>query len=55
MVGPAGETLNQFQQVLDTYGPHLKNLLGVVIAIAIFMVFLRMLKKFKPSEAEVEF
>ena len=49
-----GETLNQFQEVLDTYGPHLKNLLGVVIAIAIFIVFLRMLKKFKPSEAEVE-
>ena len=23
MVGPAGETLNQFQEVLDTYGPHL--------------------------------
>jgi flagellar M-ring protein FliF len=53
-VGPAGETLNQFQQVLDTYGPHLKNLLGVVLAIAIFVVFLRMLKKFKPSDAEVQ-
>ena len=26
-VGPAGETLNQFQQILDNYGPHLKNLL----------------------------
>jgi flagellar M-ring protein FliF len=54
VVGPAGETLNQFQQVLDNYGPHLKNLLGVVIALAIFFVFLRMLKKFKPNEAEVE-
>jgi flagellar M-ring protein FliF len=53
-VGPAGETLNQFQQILDTYGPHLKNLLGVVLAIAIFVVFLRMLKKFKPSDAEVQ-
>ena len=53
-VGPAGETLNQFQQILDTYGPHLKNLLGVVLALAIFIVFLRMLKKFKPSEAEVQ-
>jgi flagellar M-ring protein FliF len=53
-VGPAGETLNQFQQILDTYGPHLKNLLGVVLALAIFVVFLRMLKKFKPSEAEVQ-
>lgn len=53
-VGPAGETLNQFQQVLDTYGPHLKNLLGVVLALAIFVVFLRMLKKFKPRDAEVQ-
>ncbi len=53
-VGPAGETLNQFQQILDTYGPHLKNLLGVVLALAIFIVFLRMLKKFKPSDAEVQ-
>lgn len=53
-VGPAGETLNQFQQILDSYGPHLKNLLGVVLALAIFIVFLRMLKKFKPSDAEVQ-
>ncbi len=53
-VGPAGETLNQFQQILDTYGPHLKNLLGVILAIAIFIVFLRLLKKFKPSDAEVQ-
>ena len=53
-VGPAGETLNKFQQVLDTYGPHLKNLLGVVLALAIFVVFLRMLKKFKPRDAEVQ-
>ena len=52
--GPAGETLNQFQNLIDTYGPHLKNLLGIVLAIAIFIVFLRMLKKFKPSEAEVQ-
>ena len=53
-VGPAGETLNQFQNILDTYGPHLKNLLGIILAIAIFVVFLRMLKKFKPSDAEVQ-
>ena len=26
-IGPGGETLNQFQRILDTYGPHLKNLL----------------------------
>ena len=43
-VGPAGETLNQFQQILDNYGPHLKNLLGVILALVIFVVFLRMLK-----------
>jgi flagellar M-ring protein FliF len=53
-VGPAGETLNQFQNILDTYGPHLKNLLGIILAVAIFVVFLRMLKKFKPSDAEVQ-
>ena len=52
--GPAGETLNQFQQLLDTYGPHLKNLLGIILALAIFFVFLRMLKKFKPNDAEVQ-
>ena len=27
-IGYGGETLNQFQHLLDTYGPHLKNLLG---------------------------
>ena len=53
-IGPGGETLNQFQRILDTYGPHLKNLFGVVLAIVIFMVFLRMIKKFKPNDAEVQ-
>ena len=53
-IGPAGETLNQFQHILDTYGPHLKNLLGVVLAVAMFVIFLRMLKKFKPTDAEVQ-
>jgi flagellar M-ring protein FliF len=52
--GPTGETLNQFQHLLDTYGPHLKNLLGIILALVIFFIFLRMLKKFKPSEAEVQ-
>jgi flagellar M-ring protein FliF len=52
--GPGGETLNQFQNFFDTYGPHLKNLLGVVLALAIFIIFLRLLKKFKPSDAEVQ-
>ena len=31
-----------------------KNLLGIILAIAIFFVFLRMLKKFKPNDAEVQ-
>ena len=52
--GPGGETLNQFQNFMDTYGPHLKNLLGIILALAIFVIFLRLLKKFKPSEAEVQ-
>jgi flagellar M-ring protein FliF len=52
--GLAGETLNEFQNFIDTWGPHLKNLLGVVLAIAILIVFLRMLKKFQPSDAEVQ-
>jgi flagellar M-ring protein FliF len=28
--------------------------LGVVLALAIFIIFLRLLKKFKPSDAEVQ-
>jgi flagellar M-ring protein FliF len=52
--GLAGETLNEFQNIIDTWGEPLKNILGVVLAIAIFIVFLRMLKKFKPSDAEVQ-
>ena len=52
--GIAGETLNEFQNIIDTWGPHLKNLLGVVLAIAILIVFVRMLKKFQPSDAEVQ-
>jgi flagellar M-ring protein FliF len=52
--GLAGETLNEFQNFIDTWGPHLKSLLGVVLAIAILIVFARMLKKFKASDAEVQ-
>ena len=52
--GIAGETLNEFQNIIDTWGPHLKNLLGVVLALAILIVFVRMLKKFQPSDAEVQ-
>ena len=53
-MGPSGEALDQFQTFIDSYGPHLKNLIGVILAITIFVVFLRMLKKFKPSDAEVQ-
>jgi len=53
-LGPGAETLDQFQNFIDSYGPHLKNLVGVILALTIFIVFLRMLKKFKPSEAEVQ-
>jgi flagellar M-ring protein FliF len=52
--GLAGETLNEFQNFIDTWGPYLKNILGVVLAIAILIVFVRMVKKFKPSDAEVQ-
>jgi len=53
-IGPAGETFNQFEQIINNYGHLLQNLLGVVLALAIFFIFLRMLKKFKPNDAEVE-
>ena len=53
-IGPAGETLNQFEHILQTYGHHIKNLVGIVLALVIFVMFLRMLKKFKPSDAEVQ-
>ena len=52
--GAAGQTLGQWQQLIDTYGPILKSLLGPLLAIIMFIVFLRMFKKFKPSEAEVQ-
>ena len=53
-VGPAGETLNQFENFMETWVPHLKTLLGAVLAITMFIIFIRMLKKFKPNEAEVQ-
>ena len=53
-MGAGGQTLNEVNQFLEAWGPHLKNLLGVVLALAVLIVFLRMLKKFKPSDAEVQ-
>lgn len=52
--GIGGDALNQFDQMVDKYGHHLKTLLGIVLAVAMFIIFLRMLKKFKPNEAEVQ-
>jgi flagellar M-ring protein FliF len=52
--GSAGEVLGQWQNFWDTYVPMLKNLLGPLLAGVMFLVFLRMFKKFKPSEAEVQ-
>ena len=31
-----------------------KTYLGIVLALVVFVIFLRMLKKFKPSDAEVQ-
>ena len=52
--GIGGDALNQFDQMVEKYGHHLKTLLGIVLAVAMFIIFLRMLKKFKPNEAEVQ-
>ncbi|MDG0964121.1 MAG: flagellar basal-body MS-ring/collar protein FliF [Opitutales bacterium] len=52
--GIGGETLDQFQNFVDKYGPHVKTLVGVILAIALFIVFITMLKRFKPNEAEVQ-
>ncbi|MAL85347.1 MAG: flagellar M-ring protein FliF [Opitutae bacterium] len=52
--GLGGESLDKFQQFVDTWGPHLKTLLGIVLALTMFIVFIKMLKKFKPNDAEVQ-
>ena len=52
--GAAGEALGKWQELIDTYGPFLKSLLGPLLAVVMFIVFLRMFKKFRPSEAEVQ-
>jgi flagellar M-ring protein FliF len=49
-----GDTIGQWQSLVDTYGPILKTLLGPLLALVMFIVFLRMFKKFRPSEAEVQ-
>jgi flagellar M-ring protein FliF len=52
--GLGGESLDQVGQFIDTYGKHFKTLLGIILAATMFIIFLRMLKKFKPNEAEVQ-
>ena len=44
-MGPAGETFNQLEYVIQNYGHYIKNLVGIVLALVIFVMFLRMLKK----------
>ena len=51
---PLAETASFLKVFLDTWSPILKSFLGPLLAIVMFVVFLRMLKKFKPSEAEVQ-
>ena len=41
-------------QFVDKYGSLIKNLVGGLLAVVMFVVFLRMLKKFKPNDAEVQ-
>jgi len=53
-IGLGGEAVDQFEQLIDKYGSSLKTLLAIVLALAMFIVFLKMLKKFKPNEAEVQ-
>ncbi|MBO93377.1 MAG: flagellar M-ring protein FliF [Opitutales bacterium] len=53
-MGAAGETLTNVQDFFEEWGSLLKNVVGIVIAVGIFLVFLRMLKKFKPTATEVE-
>ena len=52
--GIGGESLDKFEQLVDKYGKHFPTLLGTLIAIIMFVIFLRMLKKFKPNDAEVQ-
>ena len=54
-IGPAGETFNQFEQIINNYGHLLQNLLGVVLALAIFFIFLRMLKSLNPTMLRLKF
>ena len=52
--GIGAETIDQVDQFVDKYGSLIKNLVGGLLAVVMFVVFLRMLKKFKPNDAEVQ-
>ena len=52
--GIGAETIDQVDQFVDKYGSLIKNLVGGLLAVVMFFVFLRMLKKFKPNDAEVQ-
>jgi flagellar M-ring protein FliF len=52
--GLGAETIDQVDQFVDKYGSLLKNLVGGILAVIMFVVFLRMLKKFKPNDTEVQ-
>ena len=52
--GLGAETIDQVDQFVDKYGSLLKNLVGGILAIIMFVIFLRMLKKFKPNDTEVQ-
>lgn len=52
--GAAGDAIGKWQSLIEEYGSLFKTLLGPLLAIVMFFVFVRMFKKFKPSEAEVQ-
>lgn len=54
MGGFGGDATDKFEEFINKYGSHGKTLVGVILAVTMFIVFLRMLKKFKPNEAEVQ-
>jgi flagellar M-ring protein FliF len=52
--GAAGDAIGKWQSLIEEYGSLFKTFLGPLLAIVMFFVFIRMFKKFKPSEAEVQ-
>ena len=52
--GIGGESLDKFEQLLRSTVSICQRYWELIIAIVMFVVFLRMLKKFKPNDAEVQ-